>query len=175
VLAHIGIADDQSQTPYPLYCAGVVVGMSRMADVQKMYGDGLFVAEEGHGGGRYFVDPKQEVTLHVESGVDNVIETVSLSRGVRLPDKYKKGTAVPKQAIAPRLSVKEELSWINLGNRADKILDHFGPPKEDKAKQGIRTIIYETDYTKSPYVLAYRAELEFEDDKLVSVTLYNGE
>ena len=59
---------------YPLYCAGIVVGMSTDRDVQRMYGPGLYVRDEGHGGGRYFVDRHRRVTLHVEIGVDKVID-----------------------------------------------------------------------------------------------------
>src|SRR5438034_10603280 len=70
---------------YPLYCAGMMVGVSSSEDVQRMYGRGLYVSNEGHegphGGGRYFVDPHHRVTLHIVVGGDDMVEKVSYRRG----------------------------------------------------------------------------------------------
>jgi hypothetical protein len=161
---------------YPLYCAGIVVGMSTDTDVRRMYGDGLFVKDEGHGGGRYFVDPKRQVTLHVETGVDRVIETVSYGRGVRLPQGYAKGTPVPKQAISANLTAGEHV-WlgIRLGENASYVVRQFGKPKKDTRTGSTRVIRYETGEQEMAYTLFYEAEFRFEKDRLVSVKLYNGE
>src|ERR1051326_1418697 len=96
---------------YPLYCAGIVVGMSSDTDVRRMYGDGFFVREEGHLGGRYFTDPKRQVTLHVEIGVDQIIETVSYARGVHLPSRSRNSTSALKQSISSRLTPGERLTY----------------------------------------------------------------
>lgn len=139
-----------------------------------MYGEGLLVRTEGHLGGRYFLDPKHQVTLHLEIGVDGVIETVSYTRGVRLPGG--KQSHIPSKAVSPRLSEGEHVSFgIRLGTRAREVLATFGKPKKDLHTGHIRVIRYETTHETAPYVLYYNAEFHFKDGRLISVQLYNGE
>ncbi|MFN3653302.1 MAG: hypothetical protein ACK47B_27285 [Armatimonadota bacterium] len=158
----------------PLYCAGIVVGMSKEPDVRRMYGDGFFVADEGHAGGRYYVDPRRQVTLHVTTGVDRVIESVTYSRGVRLPAGS--GEPALKRASAPKLTADEHFgSGHRLGDTAAEIRRQLGKPDQERRRGAARVLRYETDYETTPYVLYYELELRFYQDRLVSVQLYNGE
>src|SRR6266540_3072370 len=128
---------------YPLYCAGIVVGMSTDRDVRRMYGSGLYVPGEGHGGGRYFVDPHRRVTLHVELGVDDVIDEVSYSRGILVPTRYRKSGRVPSKAISPRLTPNEHLYLgIGLGERASYVIQQFGKPRKDTRGRSTRVLRY---------------------------------
>jgi hypothetical protein len=161
---------------YPLYCAGIVVGMSTDEDVRRMYGDGLYVRDEGHGGGRYFVDPRHQVTLHVEIGVDRVIDSVSYSRGVHLPSGRRRPGAIPTKVVSTRLTPGEHL-WlgIRLGETAPYVIRQFGKPAKDGRSRSIRVIRYAADYDNMAFVLDYEAEFRFRNNRLVSMSLYNGE
>jgi hypothetical protein len=161
---------------YPLYCAGIVVGMSTDRDVRRMYGTGLYVRDEGHGGGRYFVDSGRRVTLHVELGPDDTIDEVSYGRGLQLPARYLKSRRVPSRAISPQLTTNEHLYLgIRLGEKATDVLGEFGKPRSDTRHGLTRVVRYEADYEQMPYVLDYEAEFRFENNRLVAVKLYNGE
>jgi hypothetical protein len=173
---HSVAAPQRPRVEYPLYCAGVVGGMSTDTDARRMYGDGLYVHDEAHGGGRYFVDPGHTVTLHTEIGVDGVIESVTYSRGVRLPGSKRRTRLVPRQAISTRLTSNERL-WLGtrLGDKAAAVIREFGTPKKDTRSGASRVVRYEAERERMSYVLFYEAELRFQNDRLVSVRLYNGD
>jgi hypothetical protein len=159
--------------PYPLYCAGVTVGMSTKQDVLRMYGSGLSTPDEGHGGGLYYVDPKRQVTLHVEVGTDDEIESLSYSRGVHLP---KQASVSVAKAVSTSLTPKEHV-WlgIRLGSPPEEVIRTYGRPKSDHRSGAQRVMRYEMDYHRTPYVLDYEAVFRFEKSGLVSVTLMNGD
>ena len=158
---------------YPLNCAGIVVGISTERDVRRMYGDGLFAKDEGHGGGRYYVDPGRKVTLHVETGVDHYIESVTYGHGVHLPSKSPRDLT---RATTSRLAATEFCGvGIRLGVSPARLRAQLGPPKSDRRSGATRELRFETNYERSPYVLDYEAEFHFTNDRLVYVRLYNGE
>jgi len=161
---------------YPLSCAGIRVGVSTDAQVQRHYGKGYFVESEGHGGGRYFVDSRHRVTLHTEIGVDQIIESLEYQQGVHLPRQPT--TAVWRQATAARLSAHEKVQGgIQLGARAQAVLGHYGRPTTNRlnSSTGVRIITYTADEKAMADVLFYEAEFRFRNDRLVGVSLYNGE
>ena len=161
---------------YPLYCAGIVVGMSTDQDVRRMYGSGLMVRDEGHLGGRYFVDPRHRVTLHVEIGPDHIIDEVLYGRGILLPSQYREAGQIPREAICPQLTAREHLYLgIRLGEQASYVLRQFGKPRKDTRRRSARVVRYEADWEEMPYVLDYEAEFRFQSNRLVAVRLYNGE
>ena len=158
---------------YPLNCAGIVVGMSTERDVRRMYGDGLFAKDEGHGGGWYYVDPGRKVTLHLEIGEGRYIESVSYSRGVRLPANSPRALA---RATTSRLTATEFCGvGVRLGVSPARLIAQLGQPRSDRRSGTTRELRFETNYERSPYVLDYEAEFRFTNDRLVYVRLYNGE
>lgn len=156
--------------PYPLYCAGLVVGMSTDEDVRRMYGNGLAINEGGHGVTRYFVSAERTVTLKVETGVDRLVEAVTLMRGARVP------TAGKGSAATSRLTEQARL-WlgIRLGDTRAYVVRQFGKPGKESRSGTTRVVRYEADHRTNPYVLFYEAELRFENERLTEVRLYNGE
>jgi hypothetical protein len=159
---------------YPLYCAGLVVGISRMKDARRMYGEGLVVPNEGHGAGRYYVDPQRRVTLHVVTGVDEAVEELTYSAGVRLPAPHR--AKVPPQALAPRLTARETVQFgISLGQSPQEVIRSYGKPASDRTQGSTRVLRYQADDTTMSHVLVYEAEFRFENHRLVFVRLYNGE
>jgi hypothetical protein len=159
---------------YPLQCARLTTGVSTDRDVRRIYGRGLFVPGEGHGGGRYFVDRKHRVTLHVEIGVYRVIEAVEYRRGVHLPGMS--GTRVPDTALSSKLSAYERIPPdLHLGTSLFTLRAALGTPASDRRTGVRRTLRYVADYRTMPQVLAYEADFQFERDRLIAIRLYNGE
>jgi hypothetical protein len=64
---------------------------------------------------------------------------------------------------------------VKLGDNLRRILDTFGQPAENKLDGEKRKVVYIADYKTNPAVLYYQATFEFENDRLTSVTLYNGD
>jgi hypothetical protein len=160
---------------YPLYCAGIVVGMSNERDVRRLYGPGFFAPDEGHLGGRYYVDPSHRVTLHVETGVDRIIERVEFGSGVRLP-KGAAGTKAIHQAEARWLHPDESVGpGYRLGATRTELLQELGPPAADRRTATEEVLRYDTGIEENPYTLVYEAEFRFRKGKLDRVSLYNGE
>ena len=158
---------------YPLYCAGLVVGISRMRDARRMYGEGLVVPNEAHGAGRYYVDPRRRVTLHVVTGVDDAVGELTYSRGVRLPAPHR--GKVPAQAVAPRLTERETVQYgTRLGQSPEEVIRAYGKPGGDRKQGRSRLLRYQAGDRAMSHVLVYEAEFRFENDRLVSVRLYNG-
>ena len=158
---------------YPLVCARIKVGVSTDADVRRLYGKGYFVPAESHSGGRYYVDPRHTATLHTEIGVDSIIESLEYRQGVHLP---RRSRTVLAAATTPRLSSHEKVEGgIGLGDVAVVVLQKYGRPKSDKRHLGARVVKYEATEGQIPGVLAYEATFRFGADRLVSVSLYNGE
>ena len=67
---------------WPLHLAGITVGLTRDSQAQRLLGRGIFRADEGHTGGRYFVDGGRTVTMHIVGGVDQVTEQLTFTKGV---------------------------------------------------------------------------------------------
>lgn len=155
--------------------ANIFVGLNatKEAEVIKKYGDGFFVKDEGHAGGRYFTDRNRTITLHVEIGVDNIIELVELAKGLDLP-LGSEPTA--EQLISPRLDAEPKIDkGLRLGMAPDDLLKKIGTPDSDKQENSKRIIQYQADSENDPRVLLfYSATFIFEDNHLVKVSLSDG-
>jgi hypothetical protein len=165
---------------YPLYCAGIMVGVSPDDDVQRMYRRGLYVANEGHegphGGGRYYIDRRHRVTLHIVIGGNGTVESVSYRSGVHLPPEHQRKRTVPQTAVCTKLTTQEYVQGgIRLGDSSNVVLQQFGKPKKDTRRGTTRVLHYAADYETMPYVLDYEATFRFQNDHLIAVELYNGE
>lgn len=154
--------------------AGIRVGPNHSVDneVIEAFGPGLFTDDEGHGGGRYFTDFNRTITLHVEIGVDRMIDHVELTIGISLPKKLNASDPIfVSQALPATPKIDHDLS---LGMPPSEILKKLGRPKKDEKNGGKRTIIYEV--TDDPRVLLfYEARFTFVADRLTKISIYDGE
>jgi hypothetical protein len=158
---------------YPLSCAGVTVGITTDAQVQRMYGKGYFVRGESHLGGRYYLDPRHSVTLHVSIGTDYVVDLVEYRKGVHLPSTR---AAALNQATTPRLTGSKTVQGgIRLGADSASILRLFGSPQKGTLKAGDGTMEYEATERTMPDAIGYEGKFLFRHDRLVTVSLYNGD
>ncbi len=159
---------------YPVLCAGIKIEDYSEAKIQKLYGKGYFVPHEGHSGGRYYVDPKHKVTLHVEIGPDRTIDSVEYTLGVHLPVKATK--TLWKQATTPCLDDTITVDGdLRLGSPVKTILQRYGKPAQNSLSNGNGSIVYTADEKRMRQVQFYEAEFRFHNSRLISMSLYHGD
>jgi len=79
----------QSKVCFPVSFCGVVPGITLDRDVVKLFGKGFFDEQQGHGGGRIYVNDSRTATLMIAIGVDNYIEDIRIMNGIVFPDSVK--------------------------------------------------------------------------------------
>jgi hypothetical protein len=114
---------------WPLNFSGIVLGVTTNSQVERLLGRGVFRANEGETGGRYFMDTKGTATLHVISYTDYVVGEVTLSAGVN-------------PAIIPSERILASSKWFNpeegfgnwhalrLSSSKEEVLKNLGQPKK---------------------------------------------
>jgi hypothetical protein len=113
---------------WPLHFAGITVGLTTDSQLQRLLGHGIFRPNEGHTGGRYFLDTKQTGTLHVVEGVDKVVEDLNVSVGIDPAVKPSdRDTAVSKW-FEPQEGFG---NWhgVHLGSAKEDVLKNLGEPQ----------------------------------------------
>lgn len=177
LLSTLAYAAQKSKAAQPLLVqsiAGIRIGpnASRDGDVTKVYGPGLFTDQEGHGGGRYFTDPTRSITLHVEIGVDGIIDHVELTDGLSVPRELNTADPAFVSLALPRVPKIDQ--GLRLGMSSSEIIKRLGTPKKDQQTEGKRTITYTVD--EDPRVLLfYEAKFTLVSDHLIKLSLYDGE
>jgi hypothetical protein len=156
--------------------AGICVGLKPSVDreVKQKYGDGLFDPSVPHLGARYYIHPKKLYTLYVVISVDEVIDTVELTKGVEIPPQFKNEL---KKAINKKLPFTPAIDFdLKLGMSPAELLKKLGKPTMDKKEGKKRMIKYQTTVETDPRVaLGYGAQYTFIADRLVQISLYDGE
>ena len=125
---------------WPLHFAGITVGLTDDSQVQRLLGRGIFRPGEGHTGGRYFVDAKQAATLHVEGGVDSVVEVLTMHTGVDPTIKPSERNAAISKWFDPQEGFG---NWhaLHLGSSKDEVAQNLGQPE---SKVNVNKWVYET-------------------------------
>ena len=154
--------------------AGITIGLKmRDAQVVSLYGQGCYVREEGHGGGRYFVNAGRSITLHTIIGVDSATDCAELSSFPNLP---KPCIGVPG-ATSTRLPANPDIEHgVRLGMSSDGLRSLLGPSDSEEHEGAARTLIYQTDVEKDDRVgLVYEARYRFIADRLTWLSICDGE
>jgi hypothetical protein len=153
---------------WPLGFAGVVVGTTDDSQTQRLLGAGVFRADEGHTGGRYYVDPKRTATLHIIEGVDKVIEEVIVSEGI---DHTLKANEI-HTAVSRWFDTQQGFgNWhaLHLGSSKDAVLENLGEPQ--KKTTGDRWVYETACACELPEYLT----LTFKRGRVVQLSLYAGD
>ncbi len=138
-------------------------------DVVERYGEGLFVRDEGHGGGRYYINQSYSYTFHIEIGVDKLIEDVEIFEGVHLPQ-----SASTKRALSKKLPDTISIDHgIKLGMKSAELIAILGQEHERKMTGDSLTLEYHTSEDERVF-LAYDAYYEFKNDRLIRIRIHDG-
>jgi len=92
---------------------GLAVGVSTERNVVALYGKGLFDPNGGDTGARYYTDRNHSATLAIEFGVDKVITSIVVSRGLHPPAKAGKDAAA--KMLAPQFDPTGHAYPVALG------------------------------------------------------------
>lgn len=154
----------------PLTVCGITVGNDVDSEVVNKYGEGYYIQELGHGGGRMFVDKVKKLTLITTIGVDGIIEEVELYNDFKRP-KDIMDTVLDKKAYA-HVNIKDAtINKFTLGVSSKVILRAFGKPLKTSLEKSILRYEYYYDFLnkKEPNNLPYFAEFMFKNDTLITV------
>jgi hypothetical protein len=92
-------------------------------------GRGVFRADEGHTGGRYFLDVKSTATLHIVEGVDRIVEELTVRFGVDPAIKPSERRTAVSTWFEPREGFG---NWhaLHLGSSKEDVLKNLGEPEK---------------------------------------------
>jgi hypothetical protein len=153
---------------WPLHFAGITVGINDDAEAQRLLGKGVFRPDEGHTGGRYYVDSKRTATLHIVDGVDGVVEELTVRSGINPAIKPNEQAA----AVSRWFNAQEGFGnrgALHLGSTKNDVMTNLGQPKR---KVNADKWEYET---KCECELPELLTIQFSKSSLVELNLYAGE
>jgi hypothetical protein len=143
-------------------------------DVIKKYGNGYFTNQEGHAGGRYYLDNKHNKTIHFEFGVDLVVDFAEVLSGNRIPDTISKNLK--------NYEIKSIQSETILNNKfqfemsPNQIIKLIGKPTEDSTNKSNQYLYYRfTEDQMQSEGYYYEAKLHFINSKLKEIKVVSGE
>ncbi len=153
---------------WPLHFAGITVGLTTDSQAQRLLGHGVFRSDEGHTGGRYFIDSKRTATLHIVEGVDTLIEELTLSSGISRKIAVTERSAAVSKWLDPREGFG---NWhaLNLGSSKDEVLANLGEPQKRETRN--KWIYESTCSCELPEYLT----LTFSQDRVSEINLFAGE
>lgn len=107
---------------WPLNFAGITIGVNTDSQVRRLLGKGAFRQDEGHTGGRYFIDVNHTATLHIVEGVDQVVEELTVAEAFRMQSKFPNGLARPASGLilASLLGITTLCSWVRAKKRSSR-------------------------------------------------------
>ena len=167
LLAAPPAAQAPAATCLPPFWGGVLAGGSDRRDVEKLYGRGYFVANEGDSGGSWYRDAKGTVTLHAVYYTDRVVGDLEVFEGNALPPSARKRP----EAVSSYLQPPFLHGGLAFGAAEEAVLSNMGTPsRKEKSEEGLETLVY---------VTSCRCELEsgisfaFKKGRLVKVVYWS--
>jgi hypothetical protein len=160
--------------PLPLSLCNVKAGSSNDSMVTKLYGEGLFDKNDGHGGARYYTDEAKKIVFKSVIGVDGVIEEVAVC-SYKLPFDFVKDKLQSIPAAKKLNAQAIMMGNIHVGDKKEKIVLQFGDPNKTEKTETLHKLTYEDSSDEWKEVLNYNASFEFKDDRLERIIIRNGE
>lgn len=142
--------------------------MNTDSHVQRLLGKGVFRKDEGHSGGRYFIDVHGSATLHIVEGVDRVVDEVTVAEGISHEIKASERLAATSKWFDRRETFG---NWhaLRLGSTKEDVLSNLGDPQE---KINVDEWLYEsTCACESPTYLS----VSFKAGRLIELGLEEEE
>jgi outer membrane protein assembly factor BamE (lipoprotein component of BamABCDE complex) len=159
-------ADEQVSPPgtfcWKMHYAGVVLGLTKDAQIVRLLGSGAHRPREGHGSVRYYVDPQRKASLRIATFTDGIVGEVTLSEG--LP--YSLSATERGRTKSQYFSLSEGFgNWhaLNLGSTKQDVLSNLGEPA---SREGADSWVYNAHCTcELPEYLT----IQFNSERVVRV------
>jgi hypothetical protein len=110
---------------------GFVVGVSRERNVVALYGAGFEDPAGGDTGARYYTPPDHTFTVEVEFGVDHIIDSITVTKGLHPP---RHGSAVVAKMETAALHADKIVGlWraAALGSSKERVRHFVGSPETE--------------------------------------------
>lgn len=159
--------------PLPLKIYGIDVGSSFDVDIIKKFGKGLYDRDDGHCGARYYSIPAKKLQIYATLGVDRVIDYVAVTYS-DYPFEYTKDKKLKSINLPKKIDTKL-IGGIGLDDTPEKIIAKYGKPNIDYFENGLRMILYQDNTDVWDEVMTYEALFTFRENKLIRMSIYNGE
>lgn len=138
LLAFTSLASSSSPSPagtrkgtvcWPLNFAGITVGVNTDSQVQRLLGKGVFREDEGHTGGRYYVDANSTATLHIVEEVDRVVEELTVAEGLSHEIKISERASATSKWFDPHEPFGN-FHALHLGSTKEEVVSNLGEPQK---------------------------------------------
>lgn len=159
--------------PLPLKIFGIDVGSANDERVIKKFGEGTFEYEDGHCGARYYSVPSKKIQIYVSLGVDRIIEYVAVTSW-DYPFEYIEGKQI-KRIRLPKKINNSLIGGISLNDSPEKVIARYGIPNKDYYEGELRIVLYQDNSDVWDEVTTYEAFFTFRNNKLIRMSIYNGE
>lgn len=160
--------------PLPLKIFGIKVGYATDKPMAKKFGEGTLDPDDGHGGSRYYNVPSLKVQMRYSIGVDMIIDYVAVTSAEYPFDYINDGKLIDIKGTYSASYIKLARG-VGLNDSPEKIKSKYGVPNFDYMEGGLRIIIYMDSGEVWKNVTSYEATFTFKGDKLVRMSIYNGE
>jgi len=110
--------------------AGITVGYTDDAQVQRLLGSGVFRPDEGDAGGRYYIDVRRRATLHVVMYTNAVVGELTLREGIAPAISSQER----RRATTPLFTADEGFGnrhALRLGVSKEEVRQNLGPPERE--------------------------------------------
>jgi hypothetical protein len=114
---------------WPLNFAGITVDVNTDSQVQRVLGKGVFREDEGHTGGRYYVDSNSTATLHIVEGVNRVVEELTVAEGLSNKIKMSERAGAISKWFDPHEPFGNYHA-LHLGSTKEEVLSNLGEPQK---------------------------------------------
>ena len=131
-------------TCLPAYWGGILAGLTNRLVVEKIYGRGIYLPDEGGVPATYYRDNASTVTVHVEYGTDELVERIEIMSGNAIPQAL----AADPHAVSGSLRAPFVFgAWgaISLGASLADVRSNMGVPQEEqKSPNDQVTLVYKS-------------------------------
>jgi hypothetical protein len=159
--------------PLPLKIFGIDVGNTNDAKIIKQFGEGLYDRDDGHCGARYYSIPSKKLQIYATLGVDRIVDYVAVTYS-DYPFEYTKDKDLKSISLPKKVNTKL-IGGIGLNDTPEKLIAKYGKPNKDFIENGLRMILYQDNADVWDEVMTYEALFTFRDNKLIRMSIYNGE
>ncbi len=170
----INIRHKLHKHPLPLKIFGFRPGYATDRQMAKNLGSGLYDKEGGHIGSRFYDYPGRGIQVYYSIGVDNIVDYISVTSAA-YPFGYFEGNKANNRDRIPGWANLKLTGGISLGSSPEKLKACYGVPNYDYKEDSVRIIIYMDGTEEWKEVAHYEATFSYIGDKLVRMSIYNGE
>jgi hypothetical protein len=124
----------------PQFWGGILAGNTDRPQVERLLGPGAFVPDESGFPVSYYLDPDESVTIRVEYGTDDLVQTLDVIEGVVVPESLRNDPHLVSKFLRPPFAFGG-LGKIEFGATPESVKANMGPPTRELSNSQ-RELVY---------------------------------